>query len=345
MNPAPETLVLLRFSAVGDVVLTSPAVEAIHRAWPSTKIIYALKAGLEPLVQHNPYVHEVVGLRRGEGPLSFSRRLRAYRPDAVLDLHNKARSKLLRLMMPNMRHVVWHKRTLRETVSVKMFGSKARATGFFASKYHAAVEALVGASVPEGRLQHFLGPNDRARAEELLRGQGIDLRRPLVGLSPGANWKTKRWPAERFGELSARALSQGHQVAVVGSAAEKPLGAAICQVAPGVVDLTGQLDLPGLGGFLACCSAFVTNDTGPMHMARALGVPTLAFFGSTDPGMFDFRGHAVLYASVPCSPCSFFGKRRCPKGHFRCMLDLDVASAWRALEPLLLGGKRELLSA
>ena len=86
---------------------------------------------------------------------------------------------------------------------------------------------------------------------------------------------------------------------------------------------------------------FVANDSGPMHLARALGVPTLALFGSTDPGMFDFTGHHVLFAGVPCSPCSFFGRRRCPRGHFRCMLDLDVDCAWAALEPLL--GKRKSL--
>jgi ADP-heptose:LPS heptosyltransferase len=82
-----------------------------------------------------------------------------------------------------------------------------------------------------------------------------------------------------------------------------------------------------------------------MHIARALGVPTLAFFGSTDPSMFDFAGHEMLFAGVPCSPCSFFGRRRCPRGHFRCMLDLDEERAWGALAPLLRAGRLPLLSA
>ncbi|TMA08905.1 MAG: glycosyltransferase family 9 protein, partial [Deltaproteobacteria bacterium] len=103
--------------------------------------------------------------------------------------------------------------------------------------------------------------------------------------------------------------------------------------------------LRGLGGFIARCAAFASNDSGPMHMARALGVPTLAFFGSTDPSMFDFRGHEMLFAGVACAPCSFFGRRRCPRGHFRCMLDLTEDRAWGALEPLLSAGRRPLLSA
>jgi heptosyltransferase-2 len=119
----------------------------------------------------------------------------------------------------------------------------------------------------------------------------------------------------------------------------------VVRAAPGAVDLSGKLDLRALGGFIARCAAFVANDSGPMHMARALGVPTLAFFGSTDPTMFDFHGHEVLFAAVPCAPCSFFGRRRCPRGHFRCMLDLGEERAWSALLPLLSAGRLPLLSA
>ena len=130
-----------------------------------------------------------------------------------------------------------------------------------------------------------------------------------------------------------------------GSASEGRLGRLIAQLAPGAVDLSGQLDLQGLGGFISRCSAFVANDSGPMHMARALGVPTLAVFGSTDPAMFDFAGHSVLFAGVECSPCSFFGRSRCPRGHFRCMLELSEDRAWAALSPLLRAGRRLPLSA
>ena len=123
------------------------------------------------------------------------------------------------------------------------------------------------------------------------------------------------------------------------------MGAAIRRCAPGAVDLCGRLDLSALGGFIERCGAFVANDSGPMHMARALGVPTLALFGSTDPGMFEFDGHAALFAGVGCSPCSFYGRRRCPRGHFHCMLDLDVDRAWRALVPLLRVGRRPPVGA
>ncbi len=335
-RPAPKSVLVLRFSALGDVVLTSPAIEALRLAWPDTRIVFAVKERLAHVVQHNPNVDEVFPLKSGEGPLSFARRLRALSVDAVLDLHNKMRSKVLRALLPfRVRSVVWHKRDFRDTLPVKLALRPYHASMYFADRYHAAVEQLVGRELPRGRLQYFLGPSDRRLADEALSSAGVGLTQPLLGLSPGANWETKRWPKERFAELARSALAAGIQVAVQGSRDEQDLGAFIAKAAPGAVDLCGKLDLHALGGFLARCTALVANDSGPMHVARGLGVPTLALFGSTDPAMFEFGEHKVLFAGVECSPCSFFGRSRCPRGHFRCMLDLDAEGAWRALQPLL----------
>ncbi len=345
MIEPPESVLVLRFSSVGDVILTAPAIAALHTAWPSTRIIYAIKAPLGHLVAHNPHVHQVVSLNPGEGLVTFSRRLRALRYGALLDLHGKIRSKLLRALLPRTPRVVWHKRELSETLAVKLGLRTYRAPMHFADRYHRAVERLVGRSLERGELRYFLGPDDRKLADDRLKAARVDLSRPILGISPGANWETKRWPAPRFAQLANRAIAAGYQVVVTGGHSEARLGAEITAVAPKVVDLCGQLDLKGLGGLISRCCAFVANDSGPMHMARALGVPTLAFFGSTDPGMFDFRGHAVMFAAVPCSPCSFFGRSRCPKGHFRCMLELDAETAWRSLAPLLEIVRRPVVTA
>ena len=344
MNP-PGTVLVLRFSAVGDVVLTAPALDALRAAWPSTRIVVAVKERLAHLLRHNPSVDEVVGLHRGEGAFAFARRLRATRPGVILDLHNKIRSKILRWQLREVPAVVWHKRDFRDTLPVKLALRPYRASMRLSDRYHAAVEELVGRELARGKLRYFLGPSDRDAADSVLREHGINPEQPLLGISPGANWETKRWPADRFAALARRALGAGLKVAVQGNESEAALGKLIAREAPGAVDLCGKLDLPALGGFISRCSAFVANDSGPMHMARALGVPTLAIFGSTDPAMFDFSGHAVLFAGVECAPCSFFGRARCPHGHFRCMLELSEERAWVALAPLLRAGRRLPLSA
>lgn len=341
--PQPEKVLILRFSALGDVILTSPAIEALRKAWPQTRILYAVKARLACAVQHNPNVDEVISIPPGENPFALGMKLRKMGIGAVLDLHDKLRSKVLRLLLPGP-HVVWHKRDFLETVAVKVAGRRPdHARTFLADRYHAAVEQLVGRPLPRGRLSHFLSPDAAERADRKLRAHGVDPGRPMLGMSPGTPWETKRWPVERFGELARRAMEAGYQVVASGEPSEAELYRKLAEAAPGTSII--PLDLEELGGFISRCTAFVANDSGSMHMARALGVPTLAIFGSTDPKMFQFQGHAVLFAGLPCSPCSFFGRHRCPLGHFRCMLDLDVDHAWSSLQVLLSTPGRRAVSA
>jgi ADP-heptose:LPS heptosyltransferase len=188
-------------------------------------------------------VDQVIALREREGPLSYARRLRVERPTAVLDLHGKIRSRILRALLPGVRKVVWTKRDFRDTLPVKLALRPYRSSMLFADRYHAAVEQLVGRALPRGRLRYFLGDDDVAAADAALRAAGLKPGAPLLGLSPGANWETKRWPVDRFAGLARRALARGLQVAVQGSAAEEELGARIAREAPGAVDLCGKLDL------------------------------------------------------------------------------------------------------
>jgi heptosyltransferase-2 len=319
--------------------------EALRLAWPQSRILFVVKEALGPLVAESPDIDEVLHLMPGEGPQRLARRLRERGVEMVLDLHGKLRSRLMRAFLPGVRWVSWHKRDVGETLAVKLAWRPYHATMRFADRYHEAVEKAVGRELPRGRLRYFPASADRAEADRLLEEAGLTLDRPLIGISPGARWATKRWPVERFGIIAARALDAGLQVVVQGVEEERALTKVVWDAAPGALDLTGRLGLGALGGLIARCSAFITNDSGPMHMARALGVPTLALFGSTDPGMFEFAGHRALSVALSCSPCSFFGRASCPQGHFRCMRDLDDERVWEALQPLLVGGRRRWQSA
>jgi lipopolysaccharide heptosyltransferase II len=338
-GPSPRSVAVLRFSSAGDLVLTAPALEALRTTWPEARIVLVTHAAFAPLMHANPHVDEIVALGRGEPFWPLRRRLRDMGVDAVLDLHGKARGLLLRYGLGARRRAAWEKRSLQQTLAVRLAGARYRAQKHIAARYHEAVERLVGERLPRRPFRYHLRPEDRAAARSVLQAAGVDLARPLVGMSPGAMWQTKRWPPDRFGALAAWALGQGAQVVLSGSASEAAVTGAVRVVAPGAVDLAGKVSLAELGGLVDACSAFVANDSGPMHVARGLGVPTLAFFGSTDPGQFDFSGHALLFAGVACSPCSFHGLPECPRGHMRCLLDLDTGSAQGALSALLTRGR------
>ncbi len=345
MHRAPKSVLVLRFSAAGDVVLTAPALATLRQAWPSTRIVFAVKHAFAGLLQANPYVDEVVALSPGEGVLSFGKRLQALAPEAILDLHDKARSRALAMLLSRSRRVVWHKRSWREELPVRWGLKPYRAKLPIIARYHAAVEELVGAQLPAAELRYFVAAQTQQEADALLTAAGVDLDRPILGMAPGANWATKMWPQERFAALAKLALGSGMQVVLTGSAAEQGITRDIASLAPSAWDMAGRVSLTALGGLITRCSAFVANDSGPMHIARALGVPTLAIFGSTDPGQFDFAGHGLLFAGVSCAPCHFYGRKRCPRGHFACMQELSVDAAWKALQPLLAAGRRPLLYA
>jgi heptosyltransferase-2 len=181
------------------------------------------------------------------------------------------------------------------------------------------------------------------RIQELLASTGVtpDLR--LVGVHPGSVWPTKRWPQDRYAELIRQLTEQANvRVVLVGGRNDGPLAASIVQAARvPVADLTGKTSLAELMALMGRLSLFVTNDSGPMHIATASGVPTLAFFGPTtrELGFFPYGSqHKVLEVDLNCRPCGLHGSHSCPEGHFLCMRLISVDRALRtAIEMLDLG--------
>lgn len=181
-----------------------------------------------------------------------------------------------------------------------------------------------------------VGAEDRAAAERALDAAGRDPSRPLVIINPGAAYgPAKRWPADRFAAL-ARLFQEraGADILVVGSAGERDIAAAVAAgCARPAMNLTGTTTLRQLVALIGLGRLFVTNDTGPMHIADALGTAILAIFGPTDPAATG-PGHArsaVLKADVPCGPCLH---RECPTDH-SCMTAISADEAFESGRRLL----------
>jgi heptosyltransferase II len=177
---------------------------------------------------------------------------------------------------------------------------------------------------------------ERAAAERRLDEAGRDRARPLVIINPGAAYgPAKRWPADRFAALArlfqARA---GAEIALVGSAGEKDIAAAVAAgLERPALNLAGATTLRELLALIGLARLFVTNDTGPMHIADALETPILAVFGPTEPAVTGPVGSraAVLRKEVPCWPCLY---RKCPYDH-RCMISIAPEEAFEAGRRLL----------
>ncbi|MFH1715689.1 MAG: lipopolysaccharide heptosyltransferase II [Elusimicrobiota bacterium] len=152
--------------------------------------------------------------------------------------------------------------------------------------------------------------------------------RKIIGVHPGSVWATKRWPLEYFIELIKKLVNDGRVAVVFGDKSDNAISNEIEKTfkdAPNVINLIGKTNIKELIGSIRDLSCYVSNDSGPMHIAAALKIPQIAIFGPTVKkfGFFPYSENAkVLELDIDCRPCSPHGTSKCPKKHFRCMRDI-----------------------
>ncbi|MDP3544191.1 MAG: lipopolysaccharide heptosyltransferase II [Elusimicrobiota bacterium] len=188
-----------------------------------------------------------------------------------------------------------------------------------------------GAAPSAGEARYVAPPAMSGRLAALLPAG------PLAGIHPGSAWATKRWLPERFAELCLRLKTDGLTPVLVGGPDDEALGERVARES-GALDLVGRTDLEELKSLMGRLSVFVTNDSGPMHLAAAAGVPVVAIFGATtrELGFFPYgTGHRVVEADLACRPCGLHGARACPEGHFLCMRLLTVDQVHAACRDIL----------
>ncbi|MDD4733202.1 MAG: glycosyltransferase family 9 protein [Desulfovibrio sp.] len=331
---------------LGDAVLTLPLLAALHTAWPGAELHFVVRGGLEGLFAAQEGLTSVTGFsKRGEhrslaAAWSFGRGMARKQPDLWISAHTSLRSAVVSLatgapVRIGYRSPAYNRMAYTHTVD-RGFGR------------YDEIERLLRLLRPldrEPRAGAFpwpdltLPPAARLQAEELLGA----LPRPLLGVHPGSTWPTKQWPVEYFARVAALAADAGATVAVFGGPGEEEDAAAVVRGAARpshqVVNLASRPDLPGLAACIRRLDAYLSNDSGPMHLAWMQRVPTLALFGPTvrELGFFP-RGDTAHVLEVPdlhCRPCGLHGPRRCPEGHHRCMRDLRPELVWEHLAPML----------
>jgi heptosyltransferase-2 len=310
---------------VGDAVLTLPALDALDRRFPEAEIAVLARPWVADLFRDQPAVDRVIAYERAEagtclGPWRLARRLRAQGFD-------------LALLFPNAFEAAWvawlagiprragYSRDGRRVLLTHPLPQRARG-GHQVQRYLDLVRALGGEGDPVPRLR--TGDRARAAAGRLLSEHGLGAGEPAVALNPGSVYGgAKRWPAPRFAAAADALAARGARILLVGSGREARILEEVAgrmSRAPAV--LAGRTDLPTLAAVLERCDLLLTNDTGAMHLARAVRTPVVAVFGPTDAdatGPIGPGGTVVRHA-VACSPCLY---RECPIDH-RCMRGVPV---------------------
>ncbi len=335
----PRRICLIKPSALGDVVQTLPVLAALRRKWPDAEITWVIASGLAGLLEGHPHLDDVILFDRksfrGTGLWSAGRRLwrtlRQRRFDLTIDLQGLLRSGLMtlatgspvRIGLANAREAAWLAYTHRVPVPTLDMPALDR--------YWLLVRALGIADDPPAAQ---LGLTDTHR--QWVGSICCGLPRPWVVCAPGAQWETKRWPAEKYAAvLGQLALRNKASIVLIGGPGEEALTAEVRGRLPGGVtalDLGGKTPLLSLAAVLEQADVLLSGDTGPMHLAAALGTPCVSLFTCTSPLRAGPRGeqHTVLATDVSCASSYL---KRCDSKH--CMDSFAVAQVATAVERAL----------
>jgi len=313
---------------LGDVVFTSALVDSLAERFAEVDVCVTPRAS--DVVEAMPRAAQVqVFDKRGSdagigGLWRMARRLRERRYDVAVLPHGSPRSALLALVARIPRRLGFH-----GAPGSPLYTERAAAPrGTFVGREAALVRAL-GAEPRPMRLA--ARPEWLRMADERLRGASS-----LAALCIGSEWETKIWPAHHFAELADRLAERGLTPVLLGGPRDKPLAEAV-QARAGAfcIDTTGNPVREALA-ILARSSLVVGGDTGLVHAARALGVPTIALFGPSPTTVHELgTRQRVVTLELECSPCSAHGQKRCPLGHHRCMRDLSAETVLAHCEAVL----------
>ncbi len=326
---------------VGDVVMTLPALEAVRENFPGAHITLLAKPWVAPLFESHPAVDRVLVYDKGNTSraalveiLRISRRIYKDRYDLAILFQNAFEAALL-VFLGRVKQRVGYSTDGRGFLLTHGVLRSERVLNIHQVGYYCAILRAVGCSAEDRDPVLHMADGIREQAHEMLTSNGINSLDFLVGLSPGAVFGgAKRWPAERFAQIGDWAAARwGAKVLVFGSGGEKAIGDRVCTAMKHeALNLCGKTTLGLAMGIMSLCRFFVTNDSGLMHMACALGIPTVAVFGSTDHVATGPRSpkSRIVRRDVSCAPCL---KPECPTD-YRCMLEITPDSVWETMEAL-----------
>ncbi|HEX9935395.1 MAG TPA: glycosyltransferase family 9 protein [bacterium] len=324
-------ILIVQTAFAGDAVLTEPLVTAVMALYPRACVDVLLTPETAVLFKNHPAVRTVLAYdkqRSEKGAAAFLKwccRLRQSRYDLALVPHRSIRSALLVFLAGVPRRVGFHR-----SAGWFLFTDVVQ----YSRRVHEVERNLdlirrLGwrGCAPNPTLHP--GSEEKSAVRRLLREQRIRPGQPLLAMAPGSVWPTKRWPAHRFGDV-ARTLYQrnGIRTVLIGGPADLGLAEVVrTRAGKAVADATGRFSLLESAEAIRRFGRLLANDSAPLHLASAVGAKTAAVFGPTVTA-FGFGpfggGHAVIQHRLECRPCAIHGGRKCPRGHFQCMLGITA---------------------
>jgi heptosyltransferase-2 len=331
---------------IGDSVMTLPALRALRKAMPEAKISLLVKPWVSPLFEKNPNIDEIITYSdkyKGIiGKIKLSRMLNKKKFCGAILFQNAFDAALITFLARIKERAGYNRDgrgfLLTTAVSVSENELKTHQINYYLNLLE---QSGINAKYSDPCI--YLTLDERLRARKFLQ----DMKRPIVGINPGATYgSTKRWFPERFAEIANWFISDtGGSTVIFGSESEIDIADEIFRkVIPefrapnSLLSLTGKTSLRELISLISECDVFVTNDSGSLHIAYAVGTPLIAIFGSTDPELTgpppgaNGDSNVVITPDVPCSPCF---ERTCKNNDMRCMYAIISDDVYYGIKKIL----------
>ncbi len=317
-----KKLLIIRFSSIGDIVLTTPIIRCLRNQLQNAEIHFVCKEKFGETIRHNPYIDKKIYFKKDlEEVLPV---LKSEKYTYVIDLHNNLRSFLLKRAL-NTPSFSFNKINFRKLLCVWFKNSKLLPPVHIVDRYFNAVKPL-GVINDNNGLDYFISKEDEFTIEEKFPELKSN---SFIALVAGGSYFTKRIPVNKLIEICKRT---NKQFIVLGGNEEADEIKKLVSVCNNVVNACGLLTLNQSAYVIKKSELVITSDTGLMHIAAAFHKKIISFWGNTIPefGMSPYMPHPenkiMEIKNLKCRPCSKLGYNKCPKGHFNCMNLQDVQS-------------------
>jgi ADP-heptose:LPS heptosyltransferase len=333
---APAVLIVL-MGSLGDIARALPLVSIMRAQRPGARLSWLVDWRWRDLVEAHPGVDRVITFPRERTPAAMTRLaadVRASRPDVTLDLQRILKSGIAAFVSGAPRRIGFHRRNTKEfnyLFNTEHIGQRSPSLPKW--RHYLAFAEHLGLPVPDALDFGIDALADPRLMPDELRGLGAG----FVAFIMGSSWPSKEWTQSGYRDLVGFVERETpHHVALVGDPSQRAFADRVASLAasPRVTNLTGRTSLLQLGATLAAARAAVGPDSGPGHLAAALGTPHVTLFGPTDPArVAPYRAeHLAVRSPVDCEPCK---RRRCRRRAGPCMDAITSAMVWRVLNPLL----------
>ncbi len=334
-------ILVIKFSAIGDAILSTSSFEALKKKFPSSKVVCLTGIGAQDVFKRCPYIDELIvcdfkGRDKGlRGLWRLANKLMRRRFDMTLDLQNNKKSHILSFATFSFRRYGYDNGKFSFLLNHRTKGARDPIPPV---AHQFRMLKMLDVSYDNERPQLWPSDEDESFADALLRDSGM-VSGKLIGINigPSLRWQSKRWPAARFAHLCDALAKKGYRVLLTGGQADAGFAKSVLKdVKTRVICSVAQTNLTQLASLIKRCDAYVTGDSAPLHVASAMQTPFVALFGPTDPKRHlpPFDRCVVLSKGCPTEsdPCY---KDTCKKGNNACMKNIQVDDVEAAVESLL----------